>query len=154
LVTNNKVNSYFDGDINPVQIVQYLETVAEMRIISGSTLFILDEIQSCPRALLSLKSFYEEALNYLVVATGSLLRVAVYRDKFSFPVGKVDELSMFPMDFEEFLWAMQRNMLNHEIINHFNQNKTLSAPIHAEALELYKKNPHHRRNACCSERVY
>ena len=106
LETNNRVNSYFDGDLNPLQIVQYLETVTEIRIIPDSTLVILDEIQSCPRALLALKAFCEEAPQYHVVAAGSLLGVAVNRDKFSFPVVKVEELSMFPMDFEEFLWAM------------------------------------------------
>lgn len=139
LETNSKVTAYFDGDINPVQIVQFLETVTEIRIIPGSTLIILDEIQSCPRALLSLKAFCEEAPQYHVVAAGSLLGVAVNRDKFSFPVGKVDELSMFPMDFEEFLWAMQRTALSHEIISHLQQKKPLIAPLHAEALEWYKK---------------
>ncbi len=139
LETNSKVNSYFDGDINPVQIVQYLETVTEIRIIAGSTLIILDEIQSCPRALLALKAFCEEAPQYHVVAAGSLLGVAVNREKYSFPVGKVDELSMFPMDFEEFLWAMQRNALSDEIRSHFQQNKPLPVPLHADAMELYKK---------------
>ena len=139
LETNSKVNAFFDGDINPVQIVQYLETVTEIRIIPDTTLIVLDEIQSCPRALLSLKSFCEEAPQYHVVAAGSLLGVAINRDKFSFPVGKVDELSMFPMDFEEFLWAMQRTALSDEIISHFRQNKPLITPLHAEALELYKK---------------
>jgi predicted AAA+ superfamily ATPase len=139
LETNSKVNSYFDGDINPVQIVQYLETVTEIRIIPDSTLIILDEIQSCPRALLALKAFCEDAPQYHVVGAGSLLGVAVNREKYSFPVGKVDELSMFPMDFEEFLWAMQRNALCFEISSHFKQNKPMPAPLHAEATELYKK---------------
>ena len=139
LETNSKVNSYFDGDINPVQIVQYLETVTEIRIIAGSTLIILDEIQSCPRALLALKAFCEDAPQYHVVAAGSLLGVAVNREKYSFPVGKVDELSMFPMDFEEFLWAMERNTLSDEIRSHFQQNKPLPVPLHADAMELYKK---------------
>jgi predicted AAA+ superfamily ATPase len=139
LETNSKVNSYFDGDINPVQIVQYLETITEIRIIAGSTLIILDEIQSCPRALLALKAFCEEAPQYHVVAAGSLLGVAVNREKYSFPVGKVDELLMFPMDFEEFLWAMERSALSDEIRSHFQQNKPLPVPLHADAMELYKK---------------
>ena len=139
LETNSKVNSYFDGDIDPVQIVQFLETVTEIRITEGATLIILDEIQSCPRALLALKAFCEDAPQYHVVAAGSLLGVAVNRDKFSFPVGKVDEISMFPMDFEEFLWAMQRTALSLEIKSHFQQNKPLPSPLHAEAIELYRK---------------
>jgi hypothetical protein len=139
LETNSKVNSYFDGDIDPIQIVQFLETVTEIRILAGSTLIIFDEIQSCPRALLSLKAFCEDAPQYHVVAAGSLLGVAVNRDKFSFPVGKVDELSMFPMDFEEFLWAMKHTALSLEIRSHFQHNQPLTAPLHELALEQYKK---------------
>jgi len=139
LETNSRINSYFDGDINPIHIVQYLESYSDIRIIPGLTLIILDEIQSCSRALLSLKAFCEEAPQYLIVAAGSLLGVAVNREKYSFPVGKVDELSMFPMDFEEFLWAMKRTTLSQEILNHFNQNKPLPTALHNEALELYNR---------------
>jgi predicted AAA+ superfamily ATPase len=105
--TNIKINSIFDGDLNPLHIVQYLESVSDIRIIPGETLIILDEIQSCSRALLSLKAFCEEAPPYHIVAAGSLFGVAVNREKYSFPVGKVNELQMYPMDFEEFLWSMQ-----------------------------------------------
>lgn len=139
LETNTHVNSYFDGDINPIHIVQYLETVSDIRIIPDETLIILDEIQSCSRALLSLKAFCEEAPQYYIVAAGSVLGVAVNREKYSYPVGKVDELSMFPMDFEEFLWAMNRTALGQDILNHFNQNKTMPNALHNEALELYKR---------------
>ena len=62
-------------------------------------MIILDEIQSCLRVLLSLKAFCEEAPQYYIVAAGSLLEVTVNREKYSFPVGKVNELSMYPMDF-------------------------------------------------------
>ena len=139
LETNSRINSYFDGDINPIHIVQYLESYSDIRIIPGETLIIFDEIQSCSRALLSLKAFYEEAQQYHIVAAGSLLGVAVNREKYSFPVGKVDELSMFPMDFEEFLWAMKRTTLSQKILNHFNQNKPLPSALHNEALELYNR---------------
>ena len=139
LETNSKVSSYFDGDLNPVQIIQFLETVTEIRIIAGSTLIIFDEIQSCPRALLSLKTFCEDAPQYHVVAAGSLLGVAVNREKFSFPVGKVDELTLFPMDFEEYLWALEHTALSLEIRSHFEQNKPLPLPLHDLAMEFYKK---------------
>lgn len=139
LETNNTINSFFDGDLNPFRIVQFLESVSDQRIIPGETLIILDEIQSCPRALLSLKAFCEEAPQFHVVGAGSLLGVAVNRDKFSFPVGKVDELSMFPMDFEEFLWAMERTMLSQEILMHFNLFKAMDKALHEEAIELYKR---------------
>ena len=139
LETNLSVNSYFDTDINPLRIIQYLETVNNTRIIPGETLIILDEIQSCTRALTSLKSFCEEAPEFHIVAAGSLLGVAINREKFSYPVGKVDELSMFPMDLEEFLWAMDREMLSFEIINHFTSNKAMPDILHFQALDLYKQ---------------
>jgi uncharacterized protein len=139
LETETTISAFFDGDLKPLRLVQYLETVSDLRIIPGETLIIFDEIQSCPRALLSLKAFCEEAPDLHVVAAGSLLGVAVNREKYSFPVGKVDELAMFPLDFEEFLWAMNRTKLCTEIKNHFDKNETMPEVLHSEALELYKK---------------
>jgi hypothetical protein len=86
-----------------------------------------------------LKAFCEEDPQYHIVAAGSLLGVAVNREKYSFPVGKVDELTMVPMDFEEFLWAMNRTGLSHEIAGHFSQDKSMPNALHNEALELYRK---------------
>ena len=139
LETNIRINSFFDGDLNPLHIVQYLESVSDIRIIPGETLIILDEIQSCSRALLSLKAFCEEAPQFHVVAAGSLLGVAVNREKYSFPVGKVDELLMYPMDFEEFLWAINRSALSIDILNHFSQDQSMPTALHNEAMELYRK---------------
>jgi len=137
--TNTRINSFFDGELNPLHILQYLESVSDIRIIPGETLIIFDEIQSCSRALLSLKVFCEEAPQYHIVTAGSLLGVAVNRDKYSFPVGKVDELNMYPMDFEEFLWAMSRATLGREISDHFSSDLSMSKVLHNEALELYRK---------------
>jgi predicted AAA+ superfamily ATPase len=137
--TNTRINSFFDGDLSPLHIVQYLESVSDIRIIPGETLIIFDEIQSCSRALLSLKVFCEEAPQYHIVTAGSLLGVAVNRDTYSFPVGKVDELNMYPMDFEEFLWAMSRATLSREISDHFSSDLSMSIALHNEALELFRK---------------
>ena len=139
LETNRLVNSYFDTDITPLRIIQFLETITNMRIIPRETLVILDEIQACSRALASLKVFCEEAPQYHIIAAGSLLGVAINRDQFSFPVGKVDELAMFPMDFEEFLWAMDKNLLSKEIVTHFAGMETMPEAIHMQAMELYKQ---------------
>ena len=139
LETNLNVNSYFDTDISPLRIIQYLETTTNTRIVADETLIVFDEIQSCARALTSLKTFCEEAPQYHIVAAGSLLGVAINRDKFSFPVGKVYELKMFPMDFEEFLWSVNMNVLCDEIQSHFAQNKALPTAMHTQALELYKQ---------------
>jgi len=139
LETNLTVNSYFDTDISPLRIIQYLETTTNTRIVAEETLIVFDEIQSCARALTSLKTFCEEAPQYHIVAAGSLLGVAINRDKFSFPVGKVNEIKMYPMDFEEFLWSVNMNILCDEIRFHFVQNKAFPTAMHTQALELYKQ---------------
>jgi hypothetical protein len=139
LETNLLANSYFDNDITPLRIVQFLETISNTRIIADETLIILDEIQSCPRALTSLKTFYEEAPQYHIVAAGSLLGVAINRNQFSFPVGKVNELTMFPMDFEEFMWAMYQEMLGNEIAMHYKRLEPMPEVLHFRAIELYKQ---------------
>jgi uncharacterized protein len=139
LETNLRVNSYFDQDISPIRIIQFLETSTNTRIIADETLIIWDEIQSCPRALSALKLFCEELPQYHIVAAGSLLGVAIGREKFTFPVGKVDEISMYPMDFEEFLFAMDKDLLNNEIIDHYKSDTALPELLHVQALELYKQ---------------
>jgi predicted AAA+ superfamily ATPase len=139
LEVNVHINAFFDGDLKPERIIQYLETVTEIRITHQDTLIILDEIQSCPRALLSLKSFAEEAPQYHRVAAGSLLGVAINRNQFSFPVGKVDELTMYPMDFGEYLIALNRSRLKEEIEAHFTNLSPMEDALHMEALEEFKK---------------
>ena len=139
LETNLSVNSYFEGDINPFKIIQYLETVCNERIKPSETLIILDEIQSCPRALLSLKNFCEDAPAFHVVAAGSLLGVAINREKYSFPVGKVDELTLFPLDFEEFLWAYQKEILADLIRTHYTSFLPLPKALHEQALFCFKE---------------
>jgi predicted AAA+ superfamily ATPase len=139
LETNMLANSFFDNDITPLRILQYLETLTNTRIIAGETLIILDEIQACSRALTSLKTFCEEAPQYHLVAAGSLLGVAVNRDKYSFPVGKVNELNMFPMDFEEFLRALDKEFLINEISSHYTGMEAMPEALHILALELYKQ---------------
>lgn len=139
LETNTSVNSYFDGDISPLKIIQYLETICNERIIPGKTLIILDEIQSCARALLSLKNFCEDAPEYHIVAAGSLLGVAINREKYSFPVGKVDELTMFPLDFEEFLWAYNKEILSNTIRENYSTFSPMPKAIHELAMSCFKE---------------
>jgi len=139
LETNNAVNSYFETDIQPLRIIQYLETASGQRIIPEETLIVFDEIQSCPRALTSLKTFCEEAPQYYIVSAGSLLGVAVNREKYSFPVGKVDEVQLFPMDFEEFLWALDEELLANDIREHFNKDLYFPEILHNKALDYFKQ---------------
>lgn len=139
LETNLAVNSYFETDIHPLRIIQYLETASGQRIIPEETLLVLDEIQSCPRALTALKTFCEEAPQYYIVCAGSLLGVAVNRDNYSFPVGKVNEIQLFPMDFEEFLNALNEDLLISEIRAHFASDLKMPEILHIKALDYYKQ---------------
>ena len=87
---------------------------------------------------MALKVFCEEAPQYHIVAAGSLLGVAVNREKYSFPVGKVDEINMYPLDFEEFLWANGKQFFAEEIKHHFANNQPFAEGIHQMLIELYK----------------
>lgn len=138
LETNQTVSSYFSENIEPDRIIRFLETEVRERIIPGETLIIFDEVQTSERALTSLKYFNEKAPEYHIICAGSLLGVAINREQYSFPVGNVDSLSLFPMDFEEFLWALDEEKLCEEIKLSFEYNEALPHALHKKALELYK----------------
>ena len=137
LETDKALARKFDENLIPATIVQYLESAHSQRIIPEKTLIIFDEIQACESALTSLKYFCEQTPEYYIVAAGSLLGVAINRQKYSFPVGKVDEITLFPMDFEEFLWAMERENFAHLIREHYESFKPLD--VHSIAIEFYNK---------------
>lgn len=130
---------YFEMDLSPERIISVLEDYFHVRIIPGQTLIIFDEIQICERALTSMKYFAESAPEFHLVAAGSLLGVAVNREHYSFPVGKVKILTMYPMDFEEFLWAGGKELLARTIREHFEMNQVLPDLLHQEALMEYRQ---------------
>ncbi|MBW3091146.1 ATP-binding protein [Bifidobacterium miconisargentati] len=105
----------FGDSIAPADVVHVLESLLRMRIDPERTLIVLDEVQLCERALTSLKYFCDDAPQYHVIAAGSLLGVKVNRSRYSFPVGKVDMLTLHPMDFEEYLWARGEERLADDI---------------------------------------
>jgi predicted AAA+ superfamily ATPase len=135
LETDKALAEKFETCITPLPIIQYLESVHAQRIIPGKTLVVMDEIQACERALTALKYFCEQAPEYHIVAAGSLLGVAINREKYSFPVGKVDEITLFPMDFEEFLWALDREALAGSIRAHYHSNEPLD--VHSTVMDFY-----------------
>jgi len=94
------ISIYFDGNVSPVNIIRSLEQRFAVNIYMENTLIIMDEIQESQRALNSLKYFCEDAPQYHVIAAGSFLGVALHG---SFPVGKVDRLTLYPLSFYEFL---------------------------------------------------
>lgn len=131
----------FFETLGPKRIIKQISIYKHKEIIPSHTLIIFDEVKACPRALTSLKYFNEEANEYHIVALGSLLGVSVNRGENSYPVGKIDTLTMYPMDFEEFLMAFDDEYIDliNEIKNAYQTNSPLPRPLHEMALDLYKK---------------
>jgi predicted AAA+ superfamily ATPase len=103
-----EVHSFFEDNLKPENVIRSLEYKTGFKIIPEDTLIIFDEIQECNRALRSLKYFCEDTPQYHVISAGSLLGVSIHRGD-SFPVGKIDRLELFPMNFSEFLEAVGEN---------------------------------------------
>jgi len=136
---NPAMKSIFDGEISPERIISFLETYFSQQIQPDKTFIFFDEIQSCERALTSLKYFAESKKKYHIAAAGSLLGVAVNREKFSFPVGKVQIETLYPLDFEEFLWAVDKKKLAEEIKTFFKDNQPIPELFHQTAINLFNE---------------
>lgn len=133
------LNKIFAPDLNPKRIIEELSAYSKQTIFPNKTLIIFDEIQACEQALTSLKYFAEEAPEFHIVAAGSLLGLAINRGNFSFPVGKVDILTMYPLSFEEFLFATSNDSLIVKIRDSYTSFTPIANVYHNLALELYKK---------------
>ncbi len=137
--TNPKLKETFSEDITPAYLVPVLSHIAGQTIIKEKTLIIFDEVQLCERALTSLKYFCEDAPEYHIIVAGSLLGVAVNRAEFSFPVGKVDIKTMYPMDTEEFFIALGEQELINKIRDCFKDDKPMPSALHDKAMSLYRR---------------
>ncbi len=137
--TNPKLNVTFEENISPDYLIPILSHIAGQTIVREKTLIVFDEVQLCERALTSLKYFCEDAPDYHIIVAGSLLGVAVNRAKFSFPVGKVDMKTLYPMDMEEFMTAMGEETLVDEIKKSFQNDTPMPSALHDEAMRLYRQ---------------
>lgn len=99
---------FADYDIE--RILRGIEAITKQRILPGETLIVLDEIQEVPNGLSTLKYFCETHPQYHIAVAGSLLGITLHAGT-SFPVGKTDFIRVYPMDFEEFLWAKGETMM-------------------------------------------
>ncbi|MEA1875332.1 MAG: AAA family ATPase, partial [Bacteroidota bacterium] len=112
------LSSLFYGELNPQKICAELELRTGINIIDGKTLLFFDEIQVCPRAIMALRYFYEQRPGLHVVAAGSLLEFVF--SEISFPVGRIQSLEVHPLNFSEFLLALNyskaANICNERII--------------------------------------
>ncbi len=133
---NARARELFEGSLFPETLLQMLS--AELnRPITSRTLLFFDEIQSCKRALTSLKYFCEQAPEIPVAAAGSLLGVSVRPGDAGFPVGKVTIEMLHPMDFEEFLWACGRERQT-ALLRDFQQSGDFPGFLHEELIRLYR----------------
>ncbi len=94
---------FFQGRLDPHEIVESLSIYTKKSINPATTLIIFDEIQECPQALTSLKYFCEDAPEYCVAATGSYMGISLHNSS-PFPVGKVTMMTLYPLTFQEFLY--------------------------------------------------
>ena len=137
--TSPNLAKTFDESIEPSYLVPILSRICGQTIIKEKTLIFFDEVQLCERALTSLKYFCENASEYHIIAAGSLLGVAVNRGKFSFPVGKVDIKTMYPMDMEEFLLAYEEHGLVSQIRQCFEDDVPMPSVLHSAAMDYYRR---------------
>lgn len=112
-----ELSSLFESSLSPSILLESLSAFLGRKIEAGSTLVFFDEIQACPRAITSLKYFCENAPEFHVVAAGSLLGVSVGKAT-SFPVGKVNFMTLYPMSFFEYLAAIKEDLLLKLLMEH------------------------------------
>ena len=132
--------SVFAGSLEVDTILMMLSALlgSEAVFESGSTVLILDEIQECPEARTALKFFRIDG-RYDVIGTGSLLGVKGYgKEPKSVPVGSETVIDMYPLDFEEFLWANAEFALTREIRNHFSDFSSMGKKLHEKALSQFR----------------
>lgn len=131
-------SSIFDN-LNPDDILNQIKSISKIDIIPNETLIIFDEIQKSEKAINSLKYFCENKKDIDIIALGSLLGIAVNREHFSFPVGKVNLLRMYQLDFEEFLMAMGEEEKISIIKECYEKFIPINDMLHKQLLDLYRK---------------
>ena len=129
----------FEETLKPKEIIKNIEGLLGKSVDIENTVIFIDEIQVSERAISSLKYFCESEENYKIVVAGSLLGVKVNRFKSSFPVGKVWINYLYPMDFEEFLMAIDENKLLELIKESYNNMVPMLEATHKKALSLYNE---------------
>ena len=130
------VKEDFKRTKEPLKLIKSMEMMMGKAISSSSTLIILDEIQECNEALNSLKYFCEDAPKFAVVCAGSLLGVALNRAGASFPVGKVDFMTLYPVSFAEYLRAIDSQLYHsYQMID-----EVMAVPevLHQQLIDAYK----------------
>ncbi len=122
---------------DPEQIIQQIEALPRMPRVGDDTLIFLDEIQSLPEAIPSLRYFYEERPSLPLISAGSLLEFALANHQFSMPVGRIQYLHMGPMTFTEFLVALGEDKL-YQVVMQYELGDKIGAVVHQRLLQLLR----------------
>jgi len=133
---NPELSELFESSLNPGLLIESLSAYIGRKILPESTLVFFDEIQTVPRAITSLKYFCEQAPDYHIVSAGSLLGVSIGKTT-SFPVGKVNFMTLYPMSFFEVLAALKEDGLL-KLLSDKNSPEPLPALFHDKLSRLFK----------------
>lgn len=134
--SNSRMADLFASDLDTDRLIMGLELYAGRKINPDNTLLIFDEVQEVPRALSSLKYFYENSPQYHIVCAGSLLGIALHQGT-SFPVGKVDFMKLYPLSFKEFLMAVGKERFAELLDKQDYQMITSFRETYIDALKQY-----------------
>lgn len=138
LFEDTKIVDLYNSNMDSSEKFIQLKVLLNFDIEKENTVLFIDEIQESEKLISELKYFCEKYNNIRIICAGSLLGVKLKRSKFSFPVGKVNMINMYPMDFEEFLMAMDEELLIEEIKKCYSSDKQMAEPVHNKALNLYR----------------
>lgn len=143
----DEIREFCAKTANAEKIIEYI-SLLKGRQITENTLLIFDEVQECPNIISSLKYFCQDFRNIPVIATGSMVRIKIQREthkrgsadssKFLFPVGKINQITVYPMTFDEFL-SNRNNVLYEKVEKAYNNKSPLDQKIHEMAMDqVYK----------------
>ena len=138
LLNNKEIIEIFKENINTEEKIKKMELSLGHTIDYENTIIFFDEIQESEELISALKFFCESKVSYKIICAGSLLGVKINRFHSSFPVGKVKIINMYPMNFEEFLWAMDYEIAIPEIKRCYQENVKMSDSIHEKLLNYYR----------------
>ena len=128
----------YKSNMTSEEKLKELSIYIDFNLEEKDTILFIDEIQESEELIAELKFFCEKHNNIKIICAGSLLGVKLNRMRKSFPVGKVKLLNMYPMDFEEFLWALNNKAVADQIRSHYETNKPFLEAMHQKTLSLYK----------------
>lgn len=138
LLEEKQVINLYKEDINSEERYQRLKILINLDLDLEDTILFVDEVQESEKFISELKFLCEKHNNVRVICAGSLLGVKLKRDNVNFPVGKVKMITLYPLDFEEFLLALNENILVQEIQKCYYNNKSIGDALHAKCINYYK----------------